>query len=263
MDLRELTDKRVLVVGLGRSGLAAARLCLKRGARVTVTDSKKAEQLAPALGELQDRVALELGGHRVESFTSADLIVLSPGVPPLPELQAAAEAVEAGIPLTTLEEHPVLNLGIDGADQIDHDLNAIKGGGGALLREKVVASASRRFIVIADGRKLTGSLGEACSLPVEVHPFALGPVQRKLIDLGAEVSVRSGSGKLGPVVTDNGNLILDADFGAIPEPRRLERELKAIPGIIETGLFLGCVDIAFIGTKEGMKRLDKKNKREI
>lgn len=183
------------------------------------------------------------------------------GVPT--SFQAAAEAVEAGIPLTTLEEHPVLNLGIDGADQIDHDLNAIKGGGGALLREKVVASASRRFIVIADGRKLTGSLGEGCSLPVEVLPFALGPVQRKLIDLGAEVSVRSGSGKLGPVVTDNGNLILDADFGAIPEPRRLERELKAIPGIIETGLFLGCVDIAFIGTKEGMKRLDKKNKREI
>jgi len=183
------------------------------------------------------------------------------GVPT--SFQAAAEAVEAGIPLTTLEEHPVLNLGIDGADQIDHDLNAIKGGGGALLREKVVASASRRFIVIADGRKLTGSLGEGCSLPVEVLPFALGPVQRKLIDLGAEVSVRSGSGKLGPVVTDNGNLILDADFGAIPEPRGLERELKAIPGIIETGLFLGCVDIAFIGTKEGMKRLDKKNKGEI
>lgn len=183
------------------------------------------------------------------------------GVPT--SLQAAAEAVEAGVPLTTLDEHPVLNLGIDGADQIDHDLNAIKGGGGALLREKVVASASRRFIVIADGRKLTGRLGEGCSLPVEVLPFALGSVQRKLIDLGAEVSLRCGSGKLGPVLTDNGNLILDADFGIIPEPRRLERELKAIPGIIETGLFLGFIDLAFIGTKEGMKRLDKKNKEEI
>lgn len=190
-------------------------------------------------------------GRRLRDGELKDVL----GVPT--SLQAVAEAVEAGIPLTTLDEHPVLNLGIDGADQIDHDLNAIKGGGGALLREKVVASASRRFIVIADGRKLTGSLGEGCSLPVEVLPFALGPAQRRIIDLGAEVSVRSGSGKLGPVVTDNGNIILDADFDAIPEPRRLERELKTIPGIIETGLFIGCVDLAFIGTKEGMKRLEK------
>ena len=201
--------------------------------------------------------AIKIIGQRLADGRLRDI----KGVPT--SFHSIQEAVKARIPLSTLDEYPQLDLGIDGADQIDHDLNAIKGGGGALLREKVVASASRRFIVIADGRKLTGSLGEGCSLPVEVLPFALGPVQRKLIDLGAEVSVRSGSGKLGPVVTDNGNLILDADFGAIPEPRRLERELKAIPGIIETGLFLGCVDIAFIGTKEGMKRLDKKNKREI
>ena len=181
------------------------------------------------------------------------------GVPTSP--QAAAEAVQSGVPLTTLDEHPALDLAIDGVDQIDGELNAIKGGGAALLREKVVASASRRFIVVADGTKLTERLGEGCQLPIEVLPFALRPVLNRIGELGAEASVRSGDGKLGPVVTDNGNFIIDADFGAIPEPRRLEAELKAVPGVIETGLFLGYVDVAFIGTEEGVSCLERKRRK--
>lgn len=183
------------------------------------------------------------------------------GVPT--SLQAAAEAVEAGIPLTTLDEHPEPDLAIDGADQIDKELNAIKGGGGALLREKVVASASRRCIIVADETKLTRDLGDGCRLPVEVLPFALRPVLNRIGKLGAPASVRSGSGKLGPVVTDNGNLIIDADFGAISEPRRLEAELKAIPGVIETGLFLGLIDVALIGTEEGLRRLERKSGKSV
>jgi len=175
------------------------------------------------------------------------------GVPT--SLQASAEAVQAGIPLTTLDEHPDPDLAIDGADQIDGALNLIKGGGGALLREKVVASASRLYIIVADETKLAARLGEGCRLPVEVLPFALQPVLHRIGALGAEATVRSGGGKLGPVVTDNGNLIIDADFGAIPEPRRLDAELKAIPGVIETGLFLGYTDVAYIGTEEGVRRL--------
>jgi len=183
------------------------------------------------------------------------------GVPT--SLQAAAEAVSAGVPLTTLDEHPDLDLVIDGADQIDGALNVIKGGGGALLREKVVASASRCCIIVADETKLTAHLGEGCRLPVEVLPFALRPVLCRIGELGADVVIRSGSGKLGPVVTDNGNLIIDADFGAIPEPTRLEAELKAIPGVIETGLFLGYADMAYIGTEDGVRRLEGKRRKAV
>lgn len=195
--------------------------------------------------------AIRFLGARLRSGELKEIL----GVPT--SLQAAAKAVEAGIPLTTLDEHPTLELAIDGVDQIDGELNAIKGGGAALLREKVVASASKRFIVVADGTKLTEQLGMGCRVPVEVLPFALRPVILRIGELGAEASVRSGDGKLGPVVTDNGNLIVDADFGAIPEPGGLEIELKAIPGVIETGLFLGYVDIAFIGTDMGISRLER------
>lgn len=171
--------------------------------------------------------------------------------------QAASEAVEAGVPLTTLNEHHPLNLTVDGADQIDVELNAIKGGGGALLREKVVASASESYILVADETKMTEGLGEGCPLPVEVLPFALRPVLQRIGDLGAKAQARSGSGKVGPVVTDNGNVIIDADFGAIDDPRELETQLKAIPGVLETGLFLGYADTAYIGVEGGVKRLDR------
>ena len=183
------------------------------------------------------------------------------GVPT--SLQSAAEAVKAGIPLTTLDEHPDLDLTIDGADQINGGLNAIKGGGGALLREKVVAAASRRYILVADETKLTERLGEGCRLPIEVLPFSLRPVLRRIREFGTKAMVRAGGGKLGPMVTDNGNLIIDADFGPIPEPRRLEAKLKAIPGVIETGLFLGYADLAYIGTETGVRRLRASSREAV
>jgi ribose 5-phosphate isomerase A len=172
--------------------------------------------------------------------------------------QASREAVKAGLPLTTLDEHPSLDLGIDGADQINRSLDAIKGGGGALLREKVVAAACKRYILIADRTKLSDHLGEGQSLPLEVLPFALTPVQRSLERLGARTKVRTGGGKLGPVVTDNGNQIIDADFGPIKDPGALERQLVSIPGVLATGLFLGYADIAYLGTEEGIQILEKK-----
>lgn len=171
--------------------------------------------------------------------------------------QASREAVKAGVPLTTLDEHPVLNLGIDGADQITRHLDAIKGGGGALLREKVVAAACEQYILIADSTKLSDQLGVGQSLPIEVLPFALTPVQRSLEGLGAMTKIRMGSGKLGPVVTDNGNQIIDAGFGPIKDPKALENQLVSIPGILGTGLFLGYADIAYLGTEEGVQVLKK------
>jgi len=193
--------------------------------------------------------AIKFLGVRLKSGELKEVL----GVPT--SLQAAGEAVNAGVPLTTLDEHPDVDLAIDGADQIDGALNAIKGGGGALLREKIVASASKLYIIVADEKKLTKRLGDGCRLPVEVLPFALQPVLHRMGELGADVEVRSGGGKMGPVVTDNGNLIVDADFGAIYEPRKLEAELKTIPGVIETGLFLGYVDVAYLGTREGVRQL--------
>ncbi len=163
--------------------------------------------------------------------------------------QAAADALEAAIPLTTLDEHPELDLTVDGADQIDGNLDAIKGGGGALLREKVVASVSKKYVIIADGNKLVETLGEGQPLPVEVLPYSIGAVIRKIEELKGISVLRMGSGKLGPVVTDNGNFIIDIDFGAIREPSALDASLKGIPGILETGLFLGYAGVAYVGKR--------------
>jgi ribose 5-phosphate isomerase A len=145
---------------------------------------------------------------------------------------------------------------VDGADQIDEGLRAIKGGGGALLREKVVAASSREYILIVDERKQTPRLGEGCPLPVEVLPFSLGPVRRKIEGLGSTVAVRMAEAKLGPIITDNGNFV-DADFGSIEDPEGLDGALKTIPGVLETGLFIGHADTAYIRTAEGVKRLGK------
>jgi ribose 5-phosphate isomerase A len=188
-------------------------------------------------------------GERLSSGALNDVL----GVPT--SHQAEMDAVEAGIPMTSLYEHPELDLGIDGADQISGGLDAIKGGGGALLREKVVASVSRLYILVADERKLTDRLGAGQPLPLEILPFALGSALRGIEDLGSKAVVRKGGSKLGPVVTDNGNFIVDADFGAIPDPGVLDAELKAVPGVLETGLFLGYAHFAYVGTESGVRKL--------
>ncbi len=169
--------------------------------------------------------------------------------------QTSTDAREAGIPLTTLDDHPTLDLSIDGADLIDGSLNALKGGGGALLREKIVASASEKYILIADERKIVEKLGTGFPLPIEVLPFSVTLVADRIGKLGASVVHRSD--QAGPVATDNGNFILDADFGPIDDPEMLERELKSIPGVLETGLFLGYADIAYVGTPDGVRTLRK------
>jgi ribose 5-phosphate isomerase A len=157
-----------------------------------------------------------------------------------------------GIPLTDLDTYPELDLDIDGADEIDEQLNLIKGGGGALLREKIVAAASRRFVVIADITKLVKQLGQTTPLPVEVIPFALTPVSRRLEKLGAGVRLR----QVGETMyrTDNGNLILDCFFaGGIADPDEIHRKMCNIVGVVETGLFLHMAEQAIIGGPDGIK----------
>jgi ribose 5-phosphate isomerase A len=168
------------------------------------------------------------------------------------------EAVKARIPLTTLDEYPQLDLGIDGADQIDPYLNAIKGHGGAMLREKIVAACCKEYIIIADETKVADVLGTNQEVFLEVHPFAITPVLNKITDMGANAKVRQAAHKLGPVVTDNGNNIIDAMFGPIDEPRKLNIALHSVQGLIETGLFIGYANLAYIGTRTGCKKLKPK-----
>ena len=170
--------------------------------------------------------------------------------------QAFLLAVNSAIPLTTLDEHPVLDLAIDGADEVDQRLDMIKGGGGALTREKIVASAANQVIIVADESKLVETLG-SFKVPVEVLPFALATVSAGIKKLGGKPILREGKGKVGAVVTDNSNYIVDVDFGAIKNAEELNQHLKLIPGVIETGLFIGLADIVYLGKKDGIIRLEK------
>ncbi len=149
--------------------------------------------------------------------------------------QAEALAIAAGIKLTTLSQHPVLDLAIDGADQIDFNLFAIKGGGAAHTREKVVSASARRFVVVADESKFVEKLSHP--VPVEVLPFAARLVEERLKDLGGAPVLRLGRMKDGPVITDNGNLVMDVDFGVIVDPKALAAKLCPIPGLVEHGIF--------------------------
>jgi len=172
--------------------------------------------------------------------------------------QAMMLAVHCGVPLTTLNEHPQLDLAIDGADQIDRDLNLIKGGGGALTREKIVASAANLFVIVADETKTVEKLGTNHTIPIEVLPFALPTVMVKLRELKGKPVLREGGGKVGPSVTDNGNFVVDVDFGPVDDVKELDLQLKLIPGVIETGLFVGMADVVYLGKPDGFEKLVRK-----
>lgn len=173
--------------------------------------------------------------------------------------QAFQLAVKYGIPVTTLEEHSIIDLTIDGADQVDPNLNLIKGMGAALMREKIVASASKQNIIIVDEGKKVEKLGEKNHpVPIEVLPFATAYVQRRIEEMGGKTVLREVKGKLGPIITDNGNVILDAVFGEIYDLIVLAIKLKMIPGVLETGLFVGLTDIAYLGSSSSVKKVERK-----
>jgi ribose 5-phosphate isomerase A len=170
-------------------------------------------------------------------------------------------AVQCGVPITTLDEYPEINLTIDGADQITPELNLIKGMGAAMAREKIVAAASKLNIIIADDKKKVKLLGQDNQfVPIEVLPFAISLAKRKIIEAGGKPVLREGKGKLGPVITDNGNAILDSYFGEIARPAELAIELKMIPGVVETGFFIGLTDIAFVGRSGVVEKIEKVRK---
>jgi len=174
--------------------------------------------------------------------------------------QARTLAVKHEIPMTTLEEHPMLDLTIDGTDQIDDELNLIKGMGGALAREKIVAFASKKLVIVADERKKVKFLGENNHpVPIEVLPFAAPIVMHKIKGIQGKPTLRKSNRKVGPVITDNGNVIIDANFGLVHEPAELEHKLKTLPGVVETGLFVRMANLVYVGERSGVRKLGEKD----
>jgi ribose 5-phosphate isomerase A len=175
--------------------------------------------------------------------------------------QAFLLAVDCGIPITTLDEHPVIDVTIDGADQLTPELFLIKGGGAALAREKIVAASSKLNVIIADQPKKVKFLGENNQfVPIEVLPFAIALVKQKIIEMGGKPVIREGKGKLGPVITDNGNAVIDAYFGEIKNPAELAVKAKMIPGVVETGFFISLTDIVYIGSVDKVEKIEKPRK---
>jgi len=172
----------------------------------------------------------------------------------VPTSFATADAAkELGIPLTSLEERPSVDLCVDGADEVDPKLDLIKGLGGALFREKIVAAAAKRFVVIVDASKLVPRLGTKAPVPVEVHPFGWKTAVAALEALGATVELRRRDSET--VRTDNGNNLLDARFGPIKAPSKLAARIAAIPGVVGHGLFLGMADAVLVASDKGVRTL--------
>ena len=185
--------------------------------------------------------AIEYLGDRLQKGELKNIV----GIPT--SFQAEVLAKQYGVPLTTLDAVDHIDVAIDGADEVDPQKNLIKGGGAAHTREKVVDSLADLFIVVVDSGKLVDRLGSTFLLPVEVIPMALAPVMRKLEKLGGKPELRMGIKKAGPVVTDQGNLVIDVKFDSIDDPASLEKTINNLPGVLENGLFVGVADLVLVG----------------
>ncbi len=185
--------------------------------------------------------AIEAIGDRLKSGDLKDI----KGIPT--SFQAIVLARQFGIPLVTLDEVEKIDIAIDGADEVDPHKNLIKGGGAAHTQEKIVDSLADLFIVVVDGSKLVDRLGSTFLLPVEVLPMAVTPVMRAITKLGGKPTLRMGVKKAGPVVTDQGNLVIDVKFDQIDNPAELEKTLNNLPGVLENGLFVNVAHVILVG----------------
>jgi ribose 5-phosphate isomerase A len=185
--------------------------------------------------------AIQALGDRLKSGDLKDI----KGIPT--SFQASVLAKQYGIPLTTLDEVDRIHIAIDGADEVDPQKQLIKGGGAAHTREKVVDGLAELFIVVVDQSKLVEKLGSTFPVPVEVLPMAVTPVMRALEKLGGQTELRMGVKKDGPVITDQGNMVLDVTFANIADPADLEKTLNNIPGVLENGIFVDLANVVLIG----------------
>jgi ribose 5-phosphate isomerase A len=209
------------------------------GFRIGLGSGRAAQAFVKALGRrLQD------GNFRVQGVPTSE--------------ETARLARDQGIPLLTLAEAEILDLTVDGADEVDPNLDLIKGYGRALVREKIVAASSRRLVILVGDEKLVPQLGTRGRLPVEVVPFALPLCERRLSQLGCRpVASRQGDDLF---VTDNGNYILDSGIDPIRDAPRLETDIRAIPGVVGTGLFLGMADTVLVGERDTFELIEEKRR---
>jgi ribose 5-phosphate isomerase A len=167
--------------------------------------------------------------------------------------------VKSKIPITTLDEHPDLDIAIDGADEVNEKLNLIKGGGAALTQEKIVDSCTKNLIIIVDSAKMVEKLGEKFKVPIEIIPQGLPLVKKRLRAFSDDFQLRMAQKKLGPVITDNGNFIIDAKLDLSGKNlKELEKNLNIIPGVIENGLFIDMTEIVYVGNQDGAEKIVKK-----
>jgi ribose 5-phosphate isomerase A len=223
-------------------------------------DTQKRAAAEAAVAMVRDGMVVGLGTGSTASFAIDGLIrrvregLRIVGIPT--SERSATQARDGGLVLTDFSAHQRIDITIDGADEITRDgLNLIKGLGGALLREKIVAAASDLLVIVADETKLVDRLGETTHVPVEVVAFGWETTAARVAALGCTPVLRRGQDGL-PFVTDGRNLLLDCRFGVIGDPRGLERTLAQIVGVVETGLFIAMASIALVATAQGVQRLD-------
>ena len=221
-----------------------------------MSDHLKREAALRALDEIRDGMIVGLGtgstaSHFIRELGKTGLKVT--GIPTSEESRRLAE--EVGIRLTTFKEHPQVDVTVDGADEVSPQLDLIKGLGGALVREKIVAHASKRVVIVVDESKLVGYLGVKTVIPIEVVPLAVPRVLLQLNGLGGEARVREKNGQT--FVSDNGNSILDWKHGVITNPAALEKQLKSMTGVLDSGIFANVANCVIVASADGIRKLER------
>ena len=229
-----------------------------------MSDELKRQAALAALDEIRSGMIVGLGtgstaAHFIRELGAkvrAGLKVA--GIPTSEESQRLAE--EVGVPLTSFKENPQIDVTVDGADEVSPELDLIKGPGGALVREKIVAHASKRLVIIVDESKLVERLGTKTVIPVEVIPLAVPRVVLQLKEIGGEARVREKNGR--PFVSDNGNSILDWKHGAIDQPAVLEKQLKLMTGVVDSGIFANVAQLVIVAAPGGIRKLREKSQSD-
>lgn len=219
-----------------------------------MSDDLKRQAALAALDEIRDGMIVGLGAGSTASIFIRELGAKNPrvmGIPTSEESQRLAEQV--GVRLTTFKDHPQIDVTVDGADEVAPNLDLIKGLGGALVREKIVAHASKRVVIIVDESKLVAKLGSRTVIPIEVIPLAADRVILQLRELGGEATIRAKDGHR--LISDNGNVILDWKHGVVDQPAALEKQLKAMTGIVDSGIFAGVAKCVIVAAASGVRYL--------
>jgi len=215
-----------------------------------VSDDLKRKAALAALDEIRDGMIVGLGSGSTAAIFIRELGKSGLKVSGIASSEESARiAQEVAVPLTSFEQHPRIDITIDGADEVSPDLDMIKGWGGALVREKIVAHASKRLVIIVDESKMVEQLGMKTAIPVEVVPLA---VPRILLQL-KDAAMRQKSGR--PFISDNGNAILDWKHGPVEDPAALEKQLKSMTGVVDSGIFAGVADCVIVAGSAGVRKV--------